>query len=87
MTGHSPRTWGAVRKLPSGRHQARWTDPEAGERPAAPDTFATKADADAWLGRLRVDHDQGEAPLIRAWSGDPPPSGFPDLAPPLPLVT
>ncbi len=42
------RTFGNVRKLPSGRYQARYLDP-SGYRHRAPITFPTIADANAWL--------------------------------------
>lgn len=42
------RRAGTVRKLPSGRWQARCWNP-AGERISAPATFATKGDAQRWL--------------------------------------
>ena len=42
------RTFGSVRKLPSGRHQARYTAPN-GAYITAPKTFAAKIHAEAWL--------------------------------------
>lgn len=42
------RPFGEVEKLPSGRHRARYVGPD-GARHAAPHTFQTKGDADAWL--------------------------------------
>jgi len=42
------RRFGRVRRLPSGRYQARYPGPDGIDRPA-PDTFATKTDADVWL--------------------------------------
>jgi integrase len=42
------RYFGNVRKLPSGRHQARYTGPD-GTTYTAPVTFDTKGDAEAWL--------------------------------------
>jgi integrase len=42
------RRFGRVRKLPSGRYQARYAGPDGIDRPA-PNTFATKKDADRWL--------------------------------------
>lgn len=47
------RTFGAVRKLPSGRYQASYLDP-AGQRRTAPTTFTAKVDADAWLSIQRA---------------------------------
>jgi integrase len=57
----SRRSWGAVRKLPSGRYQARYLDPETREMTAAPGTFSSKTAADRWLGRKRVELDAGTA--------------------------
>lgn len=42
------RQFGRVRKLPSGRYQARYLGPDSIDRPA-PRTFRTKKDADDWL--------------------------------------
>ncbi|MFV2171900.1 tyrosine-type recombinase/integrase [Actinomadura sp. LOL_016] len=42
------RRFGRVRKLPSGRFQARFLGPDDIDRPA-PHTFATKRDAEQWL--------------------------------------
>jgi hypothetical protein len=42
------RRFGRVRKLPSGRYQARYPGPDGIDRPA-PETFATKTSATAWL--------------------------------------
>jgi integrase len=45
--------FGSVRKLPSGRYQARyWHD---GAMHAAPSTFRAKADAQAWLSTVETD--------------------------------
>lgn len=41
-------SFGSVRTLPSGRHQARYTGPD-GRLYTAPTTFDTKGDAKAWL--------------------------------------
>lgn len=43
------RTFGSVRKLPSGRWQARFTAPH-GAYITAPATFAAKIHAETWLG-------------------------------------
>ncbi|MFI7158631.1 tyrosine-type recombinase/integrase [Micromonospora chalcea] len=48
------RRFGRVRKLPSGRFQARYRDPDGTDRPA-PHTFATKTDADRWLTAVEAD--------------------------------
>ena len=42
------RISGSIRRLPSGRYQARRRGPD-GRMYAAPVTFATKAEADRWL--------------------------------------
>lgn len=47
------RSFGAVRKLPSGRYQASYLDPH-GKRINAPETFTAKTDADAWLSVQRA---------------------------------
>lgn len=47
------RSFGAVRKLPSGRYQASYLDPH-GKRTNAPETFTAKVDADAWLSIQRA---------------------------------
>ena len=48
------RSFGAVRRLPSGRWQASYVAPD-GLRRRAPSTFATKTDADRWLVTLQAD--------------------------------
>jgi hypothetical protein len=42
------RSFGYIRRLPSKRYQASYIGPDLG-RHAAPDTFETKMDAEAWL--------------------------------------
>lgn len=60
MAASRRQSWGAVRKLPSGRWQARYPDADRpGRLVAAPTTFATRADADRWLARTRTDLDRG----------------------------
>lgn len=49
---------GSLRKLPSGRWQVRYTDPD-GERRGAPTTFLTKRDANAWLAGVTADMSRG----------------------------
>lgn len=53
------RNFGSLRKLPSGRWQARYRHPITGEQHTAPDTFATKTDADRYLAGVQVDLDRG----------------------------
>lgn len=48
------RRFGRVRRLPSGRWQARYKGPDGIDRPA-PGTFATKGDADRWLSLTESD--------------------------------
>ena len=57
--GGNRSRFGAVRQLPSGRWQARYTD-TAGVRRTAPRTFATKRDADDWLATSRADQVRGD---------------------------
>jgi Phage integrase, N-terminal SAM-like domain len=53
----SRRRFGRVRRLPSGRYQARYRGPDGVDHPA-PSTFATKTDAERWLARTEVEiHD------------------------------
>jgi len=47
------RHFGSVRKLPSGRYQARYW--HAGVTHAAPETFSTKSEALAWLSTTETD--------------------------------
>ena len=44
----SKRRFGRVRRLPSGRWQARYKGPDGIDRPAVR-TFASKTDAERWL--------------------------------------
>ncbi len=50
---------GHVRKLPSGRWQARYTFPGGAGRRPAPTTFQTKRDANAWLHQMDADVTRG----------------------------
>ena len=50
-------SWGSVRKLPSGRYQARYR--VDGRMAAAPTTFRTKRDAEAYLSTVRADMERG----------------------------
>lgn len=52
------RDFGNVRKLPSGRHQARYRGPD-GVRYSAPTTFTTKKTANAWLADVQSDIERG----------------------------
>ena len=53
------RTTGAIRALPSGRYQARARTVD-GRLIPAPNTFRTKAEADAWLASVTTDQARGE---------------------------
>jgi integrase len=57
----SRRSWGAIRKLQSGRFQARYPEPDSGDLTPAPETFATKSAADRWLAKKRTELDAGTA--------------------------
>ncbi|MFJ8232439.1 tyrosine-type recombinase/integrase [Streptomyces sp. NPDC094448] len=48
------RQFGSVRKLPSGRFQARYPGPDGRLRPA-PETFLTQTDANRWLVRTEAE--------------------------------
>ena len=54
----SRRTAGSIRRLPSGRYQARVRDAAGGLHPA-PTTFATRAEADRWLAAVVTEQAQG----------------------------
>ncbi|TQK52914.1 site-specific recombinase XerD [Streptomyces sp. SLBN-118] len=53
------RTFGAVRKLPSGRYQARYPGADDVMRPA-PETFETARDADDWLAEKQTEIRRGD---------------------------
>lgn len=71
------RSWGAVRRLPSGRYQAQWPHPDTRTLTPAPQTFPTKITAVRWLDAKRTDLDRGLAiddragnrPLREWWPG------------------
>lgn len=48
------RRFGRVRRLPSGRWQARYRGPDGRDHPAL-STFATKTDAERWLSLTEAD--------------------------------
>lgn len=73
----SRRRFGRVRRLPSGRYQARYPAPDGSDRPA-PVTFATKTEAARWLSLAEaeilkgrwVDPQRGDVPFgeyARRW--------------------
>jgi integrase len=49
------RRFGAIRRLPSGRWQARYRHPETGRYESAQQTFATKTDAARFLSTVEAD--------------------------------
>jgi integrase len=55
----SRRRFGRIRKLPSGRWQARYPD-GSGEDIPAPETFASKGDAARWLVTVEADLARGQ---------------------------
>jgi Phage integrase, N-terminal SAM-like domain len=71
------RSWGSIRRFPSGRYQARYLDPDTHRFAPAPQTFASKGAADRWLNRKRAELDAGTAidekaglkPLSDWWPG------------------
>lgn len=74
------RPFGHVRKMPSGRWQASYTDEYSGERILAPTTFRTKADANIWVSTVEADKARGTcsipgSPSERSVNG--PTSGSP----------
>jgi len=52
------RQFGTIRKLPSGRFQARYS--HLGKQVGAKDTFATKTDARRWLSNIETDLARGD---------------------------
>src|SRR5207344_909557 len=56
--GSARRRFGSVRKLPSGRWQARYRGPDEREH-TAPSTFASKTDAGRWLSGVETDIARG----------------------------
>ena len=76
------RRFGRVRRLPSGRWQARYNGPDGIDRPA-PRTLASKTDAERWLALTEaeivrgdwIDPDAGRVPFIqyaRSWVAERP---------------
>jgi integrase len=53
------RRFGAIRRLPSGRYQARYPGPDGVMRPA-PFTFETTTDADDWLAERQTEIRRGD---------------------------
>ena len=59
MPGRKTRSFGSIRKLPSGRWQARYRGSDGLLR-SAPHTFASKADASRWLALTQAELLSGE---------------------------
>ena len=57
------RSFGLVRKLPSGRWQASYHHPKFGKRVNAPSTFQSKGDANAWLSAQETGF-RGGGPVV-----------------------
>jgi len=55
----SKRRFGRVRRLPSGRWQARYPGPDGADRPA-PQTFGSKSDAEVWLALKEAEIKRGD---------------------------
>ena len=55
----SRREFGAVRRLPSGRWQAKYRHPRTNQFIVAPNTFALKGDATRWLAGIQRDIESG----------------------------
>ncbi|WP_329021560.1 tyrosine-type recombinase/integrase [Streptomyces sp. NBC_00690] len=53
------RSFGAIRKLPSGRYQARYPGTDGVLR-AAPETYETKSDAEVFLSQVQADQTRGD---------------------------
>jgi hypothetical protein len=59
-TANDQRTFGSMRRLPSGRYQARYVGP-TGETVTAPATFTARIDAEAWLAAERRQVEEPES--------------------------
>src|ERR1700761_7542434 len=59
MDGNKSRQFGNIRKLRSGRYQARYRGPD-GQLRSAPTTFERKADASRWLSRTETELSKGD---------------------------
>ena len=53
------RRFGRIRRLSSGRYQARYLGPDGIDRPAT-GTFATKTDAEVWLTMKEAEIRRGD---------------------------
>ena len=59
MPGRKSRHFGNIRKLPSGRYQARYRGPD-GQMRSAPSTFGRKTDAALWLSVKQAEIARGD---------------------------
>jgi integrase len=59
MGARTRRTFGSIRRLPSGRYQVRYTHPD-GTYVTAPTTFTARVEAETWLGDRRREIETGE---------------------------
>ncbi|MGW8950249.1 tyrosine-type recombinase/integrase [Streptomyces sp. NPDC055709] len=59
MPPKKKRRFGRIRKLPSGRYQARYLGPDGVDRPA-PQTFASVREADDWLAEQQTEVRRGD---------------------------
>ncbi|HET6360365.1 site-specific integrase [Streptomyces sp.] len=59
MAGKKKRRFGRIRKLPSGRFQARYLGPDGVDRPA-PQTSETVGEADDWLAEQQTEVRRGD---------------------------
>ena len=57
MSPRGRQAWGSVRRLSSGRYQARYV--VAGKHYQGPTTFATKRAAQSFLAQARADFERG----------------------------
>ena len=65
--GEIRRSWGKIRRLPSGRFQASYIGPDH-QRHKAPKPFARRGDAEGWLHaeELLIDRAEWTPPVLRA---------------------
>jgi hypothetical protein len=66
-TRRQRRSWGKIKRLPSGRYRADYSGPDLC-RHAAPVTFTSRMDAEAWLAaeRRAIERDEWMPPRLRA---------------------
>jgi integrase len=81
MAGRSRRGFGAIRKLPSKRWQASYVGPDEA-RHTAPNTFATKMEAEGWLLAERRVIDGGDWTPPKADPEDDAPAEEAEVTPP-----